>query len=260
MPTVTTDGAELAYELAGGEGRPTVVFVADVGFGPWVWGWQAPGLSGPYRTLVYASRGTDGSGRAGPYTVDRFVADLEAVLADASVRRAHLVGAGLGGAVALRYARTHGRARSLSLFGVPPSGDRIDSEALAALYPEDPSRLRSSLSLAFGDRFLADSGLVDRIVEWRREEDAVGEALSGHRSAALGFETGALYEQSLPTLVCHGTDDPVVPIAAGWELAERLPRGRFEAVAGKRCCYIEHAGAVTDAIDGFIDGVESDRS
>jgi pimeloyl-ACP methyl ester carboxylesterase len=257
MPTVTTDGTTLRYELSGESEGPTVAFVPDVGFGPWVWGWQAPTLSGPYRTLVYAARGTDGSDPAGPYTLDRFVADLEAVLADAGIQRVHLVGAGLGGMVALRYARNHGRARSLSLFGVAPSSDRIDSEALSALHPSDPSQLRSSLSLAFSDRFLAESGAVDRIVEWRKTEDATGEALEGHRSAALGFEADPLYELSLPTLVCHGTDDPVVPTAAGEKLAAALPRGRFEAVSGKRCCYIEGARAVTDAIDGFIDSVES---
>jgi pimeloyl-ACP methyl ester carboxylesterase len=257
MPTVTTDGTALRYELSGEADRPTVAFVPDVGFGPWLWGWQAPALSGPYRTLVYAARGTDGSDREGPYTIDRFVADLEAVLAEAGIQRVHLVGAGLGGMVALRHARRHGRARSLSVFGVPPSGDRIDEAALSALHPSDPSRFRSSLSLAFSDRFLAESGAVDRIVEWRRTEDATGDAVAGHRSAALGFEAGPLYELSTPTLVFHGADDPVVSTAAGKELADTLPRGRFEAVAGKRCCYIEHATAVTDAIEEFVDRVES---
>jgi len=257
MPTVTTDGTTLRYELSDESDAPTVAFVPDVGFGPWMWSWQAPALSGPYRTLVYAARGTDSSDPAEPYTLDRLVADLAAVLGDADVRRVHLVGAGLGGMVALRYAREYGRARSLSLFGVPKSGDRIDGEALSALHPSDPSRLRWSLSLAFTDRFLAESGAVDRIVEWRKAEDATGEALEGHRSAALGFETEPLYELSLPTLVCHGTDDPVVPTAAGEKLAEALPRGRFEAISGKRCCYIEQARAVTDAVDGFVDSVDS---
>jgi pimeloyl-ACP methyl ester carboxylesterase len=259
MPTVTTGGTTIRYELSGADDRPAVAFVPDVGFGPWAWGWQAPALSGPYRTLVYAARGTDGSDRAGPYALGRFAADLDAVLAAAGLRRVHLVGAGLGGMVALRHAREYGRARSLSLFGVPPSGDRIDADALSALHPatSDPSRLRSSLSLAFTDRFLAESGAVDRIVGWRADEDATGEALSGHRSAALGFEAGPLYELSVPALVFHGGEDPVVPAAAGETLAETLPRGRFEAVEGKRCCYIEHAAAVTDAIEGFLDRVDS---
>ena len=237
-----------------------MAFLPDVGFGPWVWGWQAPELAGPYRTVVAATRGTDGSGGSGPHTVDRFAADLEAVLADAGVRRVHLVGVGLGGMVALRYAREYGRARSLSLLGAAASGDRIDRAALSALHPADPAALGESLSGAFTERFLgrAEVGgtdLAERITAWRREEDATGGALSGHREAALDFEAGPLYEVSLPALVCHGVDDPVVPSSAGEELAAGLPNGRFEPVEGKRCCYIEHARAVTDAVAGFVDGV-----
>jgi len=255
MPTITVDGTALRYERSGRADRPAVAFLPDVGFGPWAWGWQAPELSGPYRTVVHATRGTDGSGTSGPYTVDRFAADLEAVLADAEIRRVHLVGAGLGGMVALRYAREYGRARSLSLLGAAASGDPIDRAALSALHPTDPAALGASLSGAFTERFLSETELGGRITAWRREEDATGEALSGHREAVLGFEAGPLYEVSLPTLVCHGVDDPVVPSSAGEELAVGLPNGRFEAVEGRRCCYIEHAAAVTDAIAGFVDGV-----
>jgi len=57
---------------------------------------------------------------------------------------------------------------------------------------------------------------------------------------------------SLPALVCQGVADPVVGLEAGEALASKLPGGRFEPVEGKRCCYIEHAAAVTDAISGFV--------
>jgi pimeloyl-ACP methyl ester carboxylesterase len=258
MATVDVDGTTLDYEVSGEQGRPTLAFVADAGFGPWVWGWQAPRLSGPYRTVVYATRGTDGSGTAGPYTVDRLAADLEAVLADVGDRSAHLVGAGLGGMVALRYARTYGRARSLSLFGAAATGEAVVDEALTRLHPADRTRLRESLPLAFSDAFLAESTLVDDVLEWRREEDATGEALAGHLRAVRSFESEALYELSLPALVCHGVDDPVVPAGAGRSLADDLPGGRFEAVEGRRCCYLEHSAAVSDAVDRFVDEVTSD--
>ena len=263
MPTVTTDdGVMLQYECSGGEerggdDRPTIAFISDVGFGPWVGGWQAPGLSGPYRTLVYGVRGTDGSGESEPYNIDRFAADLDAVLSAAGRRRVHLVGAGVGGMVALRYAREYGRARSLTLFGVAATGNRIDKAALSALHPSNPEELENSLSVGFTDEFLAETGLTEQITAWRRDEDATGSALSGHKSAALEFEAGPLYELTIPALVCHGVDDPVVSLDAGEELAADLPRGRFEPVEGKRCCYIEHAAAVTDAIDGFVEGVEA---
>ena len=260
MPTVTADGTALQYEVAGEADRPTLVFVADAGVGPWAWGWQAPRLAGPYRTVVYAARGTDGSESAGPYTVARFAADLEAVLADAGVRRAHVVGAGLGGMVALRHAREYGRARSLTLFGAAATGDAVDGDALRALHPTDPARLRESLSLAFSEAFLAESDLLEDVLAWRREEDATGDAVAGHLEAARSFDAGPLYELGVPALVCHGVDDPVVPAAAGRALAEDLPRGRFEAVEGRRFCYVEHSAAVTDAVDRFVDEVTSDYS
>ena len=260
---VTTDGTTLRYADAGDPDRPTVAFLPDAGFGPWSWGWQAPALAGPYRTLVSATRGTDGSNASAPYGVDRLAADLEAVLADASVDHVHLVGAGLGGMVALRYAREYGRARSLVLVGAAPSGDDVDDEALVRLHPspDDRSVLRGSLSLAFSERFLTDAAVgrdvAESVVEWRDDEDAGGDALAGHLDAVLRFDAGALHEVQLPTLVCHGVDDPVVPVGAGQTLADALPRGRFEPVEGKRLCYVEHSAAVTDAIDGFVDGVRS---
>ena len=251
MPTASADGTTLRYEVDGD--GPTVVFVPDVGFGPWVWGWQAPALAGRHRTVVYAPRGTGRSDATGPYTVDRFAADLEAVLAAVDADRAHIIGAGLGGMVALRYAREYGRARSIVLFGAAASGDDVDESALRALHPADLTRLRESLSLAFSDRFLAETGVVDDIVAWRREEDAVGDALEGHLRAVQEFGTDPLHELTLPTLVCHGLEDPIVPVGAGRMLADGLPRGRFEAVEGRRCCFVEHSAAVTDAVDRFID-------
>ena len=254
MQTVTTDGATVQYRLDG-DGEETVVFVPDAGVGPWLWSWQAPALAGPYRTLVYAPRGTGDSTAAEPYDVAQFAADLEAVLADAGVRRTHLVGAGLGGTVVLRYAREYGRARSLVLFGVTASGDDVDESALSALHPADRTRLRESLSVAFTDPFLDRTEVVDRIVEWRRTEDATNAALAGHLTAVSASEADALYELTRPALVLGGVDDPVVPLDAVEALAKELPRGRFEPVEGKRFCFIEHSQAVTDAIDSFIDSV-----
>lgn len=256
MPTVTTDGTALYYDVSGDEG-PAVVFVSNTGFGPWSWGWQAPQLSGMYRTVVYANRGTDGSDIGLPYSIDQFAADLEAVLEAADIRRVHVVGAGLGAMVALRYAREYNRARSLTLFGATASGEAVDDSALRSLHPSDATQFRASLSLAFSERFLEETGLIDKIVEWRRNEDATGAAADGHRELVSGFESAPLYELTIPVLVCHGVDDPVVSIDAGRELAADLPRGRFEAVEGKRCCYIEHSTAVSDAIDQFIDSVIS---
>lgn len=256
MPTTSApDGTSLFYEVDGaGE---TVVFVGEACLGAWQWGWQQPKLAGPYRTVVWDHRGVGNS----EYPEDRFdvetlAADLEAVCRATETARAHLVGTGLGGMVALRHSRRYGRARSLTLFGCAASGTDVDRTVLEELLPAEltDSSLRASLSGAFSSEFrAARSDLVEQITDWRRREDASGESRSWQLDAMLGYESGPLFELSLPTLVCHGLADPVVPVASGRELAEDLPRGTFEPLEGRHLAHVEHSRAVTDRLLDFLD-------
>ncbi|MFC7072854.1 alpha/beta fold hydrolase [Halovenus rubra] len=256
MPTTTTDdGIELYYETAGsGE---TVAFIGEAGLGGWQWGWQHGGVAGPYRSLVWDLRGTGRSEMpAGPYTVERLAQDLERVLADVAVRNAHLVGVGLGGMVALQYAREFTRAQTLTLFNSARSGTEIDCAALRELYePKTRSETQESalvgwLSAPFRE---GNSDLIERIGSWRREGDADSDGFEAQLSAIEGFNAGPLYELTLPALVCHAVDDPVVSVEDGEALAQDLPRGTFEPVEGRHLCFIEHSRAVTDRLCTFFD-------
>jgi 3-oxoadipate enol-lactonase len=260
MTTVTREGVDLYYETAGtGE---TVAFVGDAGFGAWQWGHQYEAVAGPREALVWDLPGTGRSDApAGPCDVDTLAADLEAVLGAAEAARAHVVGAGLGGMVALQYAREYGRARSLALFGTAADGGAVDEAALRALHPDlaDETAVRESLSGAFSAEYLERAVGIDRIVEWRRGADARGDALAAQFDAMCGFEAEPLHEVTLPALVFHGDDDPVVPPAAGEQLAEALPGGEFVPVAGRHLAHVESAPAVTDRLVGFLDRVDDER-
>ena len=249
------DGGDLYYETAGsGE---TVAFVGEAGYGAWQWGWQHRHVTGPFESLVWDMRGTGQSDSpSGPCDVRTLAADLEAVLAAADCRRVHLVGAGLGGMVALRYAREYGRARSLALFGTAPTGDAVDADAVRALHapPGDEDALRESLAGAFSAEFLdGQAETVQRICEWRQEEDADVAGFEAQRAAMLSFDGGPLHELTLPTLVCHGRADPVVSVETGEKLAGNLPRGEFEPVEGRHLCFVEHSRPVSDRLLGFLD-------
>lgn len=254
MPTVDADGLAIHYETAGsGE---TVAFVGDAGFGPWQWSALFEELAGPRRVLVWDLPGT---GRSDPpvngLDGDRLAAALESVLGSAGADRAHLVGAGLGGMVALRYARQFGRARSLTLLGTADSGERVNEAALDALHPESrtPEALRDSLSGAFSHAYRTHGDAIDAIVRWRRDEDARATALEAHLDCLLAFQAGPLYDVELPALVCHGVDDHVIPPAAGESLAKDLPDGRFVPVAGRHLAHVESGPAVADRLDAFLD-------
>jgi len=249
VPTTKHDGVPLYYETEGaGE---TVAFVGDAGYGAWQWSFQRR-IAGPHRTVVYDHRGTGRSDApAGPYDAATLAADLEAVLADAGVDAAHLVGAGLGGAVALVHARECGRARSLALFGTTPDGDAVDADALRDLHapPGDEGACRASLAGALSPAFReATPDLVDRVCGWRATDDAGHAGFEAQAEAWLDFEGVPLYEVTVPALVFRGVADPVVPEAAARELAADLPRGEFLAVEGRHLAHVESARAVTDRL------------
>ncbi|QLH76134.1 alpha/beta fold hydrolase [Halosimplex rubrum] len=262
MTVVTNGGVDLYYEARGDPRLPedadraadTVVFVEPAGYGAWVWGWQHAALAEGFETVTWDLRGTGRSDAPeGPYEVRTLAGDLEAVLADHGVADAHVVGAGLGGMIALEYADRYTRAASLTLFGTAASGDRVDADALESLFAprDDPGALRASLRNAFAADVDAHADVVDEIVGWRREEDADRTGFDAQTAAMRSFDrSDSLYEITTPARVYHGVDDAVVPTDAGRDLAEGLPRGEFTAVEGGHLCFIEESAAVNDALLG----------
>ena len=267
MPTASNGSVSLYYEVDG-EGverrstsnRPraddgeTVVFLGDVGYGAWPWGWQHAGLTGPFETLVTDLRGAGRSDAPpGPYAVDDFVADVQAVLADHGARRVHVVGAGLGGMVALELARRSTRPRSLALLGTAPVGADLTLSPLFGA-PDDPDALESSLAAALSRDFLdAHPDAVERIVEWRAAEDAPREAWDAQAAAVAAYAADHLYEIDTPALVLHGRDDAVWPVEYGRRLAENLPRGEFVGLDGGHLIGVDRSRAVNDRLFGFFE-------
>lgn len=254
MTTATNGGVSIHYQTDGnGE---TVAFVGDVGYGAWQWGWQHAVVAGPFESLVYDHRGVGRSDAPeGPYTVGELAQDLEVVLADHRVRKAHLVGAGLGGMVALQTALSSNRVASLTLVATAATGAEVELDPLCA-DPRDHDALRrtteAGLSEAFVDRH---PDVVDRIVAWRADEDASLAAWEAQAAAVERFDvTDRLHEVTVPTLVLHGTADSVWPVEEARKLADGLPRGTFEAVEGAaHLVGIEASKDVNDRLLAFLE-------
>lgn len=261
MPTADRDGVSLYYE-SDGEGE-TVAFLGDIGFGAWQWGWQHTALAGPYETLVSDIRGTGRSDTPpGPYSVADLAADLEAVFADHGTSRVHLVGAGLGGMVALQYAREYGRARSLTLIGSSPGGPdaRLPREPREALFapPDEPEALQETLSTLLSTAFRTEQpDVCEGIAEWRAG-DAAREGWNAQNAAFEVFDASDwLYEVTMPALVLHGERDELVPVENAESLAEGLPkatRGIYDGAG--HGVWIERSRPVNDRILDFLDSLD----
>ncbi|SDR27535.1 alpha/beta fold hydrolase [Natronobacterium texcoconense] len=281
MPRAMRDGVSIYYERDENDDSDPVVFLQDVGAGRWTWRWQREAVADEYEVLAPDSRGTGRSDAGLPplvsrlpgklrtplvlnaagYSVAGLAADLEAVLEDAGLSRVHLVGAGLGGMVAQQYAIDFSRAKTLTLCGTTHGGgDAVPipdegREHLVASAGTDRERIRKRMRPLFTERFTnRNPHLMDRIVEWRREQDANDPAREAQAAAFLAFDVGdRLDEIRVPTLVVHGTDDRVVPVQNGRLLAEKIADSRLELVdGGSHFAFVENATQVNEALLSFL--------
>ena len=283
MPRATRDGVSIYYEHESGTGEP-VVFLQGLGYGRWMWRWQREAVAGEYEVVAPDNRGTgrsdDGLSRlvtklpgklrtlliyklAG-YSVAGLAADLEAVLDDAGLRDVHLVGASLGGMIAQQYALEYGRAKTLTLLGTTHGGEdavAMPEETREVIFdvPKGASEretIRHRMRPAFSERFTnRNPHLMDRLIEWRLEQDAAEPARVAQAAAGANFDVRErVWELRTPTLLLHGTADRVVPVENAHLLHEKLPNSRLETIeGGSHLCFIEEPDRVNETLLAFLD-------
>ena len=178
------------------------------------------------------------------YTGDDLVDDVVGVLDAVGIAQAHLVGMSMGGAIAQLVALDHpDRVASLTLVSTSPSGPDEDlpgmsEETVAAFDVDKPdwsdreavidhmahlSRVSASPSAPFDEAALRQlAGRVfDRTVN-------VESSMTNHDLLDGGDRwRERLPELRIPSLVVHGTDDPVLPYERGVALGNEISRARL---------------------------------
>jgi pimeloyl-ACP methyl ester carboxylesterase len=210
--------------------------------------------AGPRYVIRYDHRDTGGSTSYPPgepgYTGDDLVADAAAIIAVLGLRRAHVVGQSAGGALAQVLALDHPeRVASLTLVATSPAGPEPDlpamtdeaSAAFAAIPEPDWSdraavieylteqwRAGASRSRPFdaeGTRAL-NARVVDRTANM---ESSMKNAYAAEGTDRWRERLGGL---DVPTLVVHGTEDPLFPLGHGEALAREIPGAELLTLEG----------------------------
>ena len=122
MPAAEVNGVRINYQSAG-SGEP-VVFVPGFVTSLRLFDGQMEPVSREYHAVRYDLRGQgESSAPEEGYATSDHAADLGALIEHLNLSRVHLVGASLGGAVAVHYALEHPeRVRSLTLAGAVVDG------------------------------------------------------------------------------------------------------------------------------------------
>jgi pimeloyl-ACP methyl ester carboxylesterase len=182
-----------------------------------------------------------------PYGVADMAADTLGVIDALGLQRVHLCGASMGGMIAQHLAAAHPqRVKSLALMmtttgsrRLPQPGWRVRSALMSRPDGSDPAAVARHLQ-----RLLAVIGSPaypppDPAEQMRRLQANVarawrpaGTARQIVAIAADGDRSGLVASITAPTQVIHGDADPLVPVAAGHDLARRIRGATADIVPG----------------------------
>ncbi len=180
-----------------------------------------------------------------PYRLADMAEDTVAVLDDAGIARAQLVGVSMGGMIAQELAIRHPERVAtltsiMSNTGDPnvrgPSFETIG--ALLAPFPPDRAGfVRRSVEVARtlgGGGFPIDEERIRRIAarSFDRAFDPAGVRRQLVAIWLSGDRTAALAKLALPAQVIHGDADPLVPVDGGRATARAIPGAAIEIIPG----------------------------
>jgi pimeloyl-ACP methyl ester carboxylesterase len=184
-----------------------------------------------------------------PYTLDDMALDAAALLTALGIERAHVVGASMGGMIAQVLAARHPE-RVLTLTSIMSSSGNPSPRvalgkrrALRAILDrprstDDVEQLTNHLVRVFG--VIGSPGFPSEPQALRLHLGQV--ARRGYYPAgaarqllailASGDRRALLAQITAPTLVIHGSDDPLVPLAAGLDTARNIRAAKLKVIAG----------------------------
>jgi 3-oxoadipate enol-lactonase len=235
------NGTRIAYEVAGPDDAPALVFVHAGVADRRMWDDQMGAFAG-WRTIRYDLRGFGRSGDAVGTFSHR--ADLAGLLDHLGVERAVLVGCSIGGQTALDVAIEYpARARALVLVSARPSGSPPSAELQRAWEAEDEELKRGDLEAANegGLRFSVDGPWrgpddVDPAVRARMRVligDVVAREVQATDATPQPLEPpaiGRLSSVAIPTLVIVGEVDRDDIRDAASLLVSAIPDARLVVV------------------------------
>jgi len=282
------NGIEIEYEAYGDESAPAVLLI--MGLGAQLTLWPMPMVEGlvarGYRAIRYDNRDVGlstkfddaeapamtaivaalmtGAKPDVPYLLADMAADAIGLLDVLGIHKAHVMGASMGGMIAQMVAATW-PDRVLSLTSIMsttgnPMLPPASPEAMAVLTTR-PTGADEDAIVAHGVRaekvigspgYPADEAVLTERVRagFRRMHYPPGFARQMAAIVGSGDRRAALTTITAPTMVIHGADDPLVPLAGGRDTAATIPGAKIVEIPGMGHNLPEALiGAVLDAFE-----------
>lgn len=271
MTAISANGITIEYEETGSRTDPAMILIRGLGTQLIDWPADlVHGLAGEgFRVIVYDNRDVglstkfDNAGTpdladavqkaaaglptGAAYTLDDMALDVVGLMDALGIAGAHIMGISMGGMIAqilaaVHHERVHSLTSVMSSSGNPdlPQAAPEVMKAVMAV-PEEPNDREAVVRLGAESLKIIGSPGFPETEETRRSAVAARFERSHNPAGVVrqmqaillhGSRTGLLKSISIPALVVHGRDDPLVPVAAGRDTAANIPGSKLEIIEG----------------------------
>lgn len=200
-----------------------------------------------------------------PYTIEDMAADAVALLDALEIEKAHICGMSMGGMIAQTIALEYPE-RVLSLISIysstgdpeEPRGTPEMMELLATPPPEEREaniehamRISDAIS---GPGFARNREELRKRCTWAYDRSYYPQGAVRQLAAIIAQRNRRpdLASIDVPTLVIHGSDDPLVPVGCGELTAEAIPGARLMIIQGMGHD-IPYGGAWPQIVDAIVE-------
>jgi pimeloyl-ACP methyl ester carboxylesterase len=237
----TVGERRLAYEVSEpADPEGTVLLLCGIGAKRQGFYCQLPVLGERLRTLALDPRDVGDSDPCPEgYSIADVADDVHAVLGELGIARASLVGISMGGFVALELALRHPDVVDRLVLCVTSAGGpghvSTSPQIMRLLMPGDEEeetgdgarRVCAAVAApGFAERHPEE---IERFVEIARHRPMSRAAYLRQLEACRAHDVSDRLDRiTAPTLVLHGDVDPLVPLANGVALAERIPGAQLK--------------------------------
>lgn len=244
MPFATSRSARIHYTVHGGRQGTPVVLLQGLGLSSRFW-FDIPTLLAddpevPRRVIAIDNRGTGRSDKPRtPWTMGTMADDVVAVLDDAGIDAAFVVGISMGGMIAQHVALRHPkRVKGLVLLATTAGflmGALPDAKALARLVSlpfGGPRAGRNLAKLLLPESKWENAREIFR--DWpkaMRDDPTLPSTFAAHLFAAsTHLVTGRLSKIECPVVVVAGKHDQLIPLKNARVLAAKIRSAELEVV------------------------------
>ena len=249
MSNVTANGIQIEYDTFGDPSSPPLLLIMGAGGQMIMWREAFCDLLASQGLYVirFDNRDVGLSSKLEdiPYTLDDMADDAVGLLDALGIEKAHILGASMGGMIAQTMAIRH-PSRVWSLVSmVSTTGDPAlpqgKPEVYALIFAPAPFEREAQIehSVNFymhlgGSKYPSDEQEIRGMIEQSYDRCFYPQSVKRQSEAVMmsGPRTEALKSVTAPTLVIHGSEDPIFPVEHARSTASAVPGAELLIIEG----------------------------